>query len=90
METVSKIVKSCLNLSKLQSKYCRSLFSGYGVPGIYALLRLSNDLAWKIFNDTERARPPCYQAGTDNRSRSCLALRAGQFVISIALRIFAQ
>ena len=26
-----KIVKTCLNLSKLRPKYCRSLFSGHGV-----------------------------------------------------------
>ena len=26
-----KIMKSCLNLSKLRPKYCRSFFSGHGV-----------------------------------------------------------
>jgi len=28
---VPKIMKSCLNLSKLRRKFCQSLFSGHGV-----------------------------------------------------------
>ena len=39
---VPKITKSCLNLSKLQPKYCQSLFSGHGVElvlgGVYTTI----------------------------------------------------
>jgi len=36
---VPKIMKSCLNLSKLRQKYCRYLFSGHGVCAAQAVLR---------------------------------------------------